>query len=63
MLNLQNIKAEMARNNMTGLKIAEILNLSPTSLYLKLGGKRDFTAKELGKLAEILNTNVNFFYN
>lgn len=63
MLNLQNIKAEMTRNNLTGLKIAELLNLSPTSLYLKLGGKREFTANEIGKLAKILNTDIKFFYN
>lgn len=63
MLKLQTIKAEMARNSITGLKLAELLGLSPTTLYLKLGGKRDFTANELGKLSKILNKEVNFFYN
>lgn len=62
-LKLKTIKAEMARNSITGLKLAELLNLSPTTLYLKLSGKRDFTANELGKLSEILKTDVNFFYN
>lgn len=62
MLKLNNIRAEMARNKISGITLAEILKISPNSLYRKLNGKNDFTATEIGLIAKELKTEVNFFY-
>lgn len=63
MLKLENIKAEMARRNVTGLELAKTLKISPTTFYLKINGKRQFTANEVGVISEKLKTPINFFYN
>lgn len=63
MLNLDNIRAEMAKNKISGLDLAKKLNISHTSIYQKLNGKRKFTADEIGIIAKILKTDINFFYN
>jgi len=61
-LDLDNIKAEMARNNITGLMLAKHLGISANSLYSKLNGKREFSASELGMISKMLKKTVNFFY-
>lgn len=62
MLKLNNIRAEMARNNITGLMLAKKLHISPNAFYKKIKGVTDFTATEIGIIAKELNTEVNFFY-
>lgn len=62
-INYDNIRAEMARKKISGVEIAKKLNLSQNSFYKKINGKRNFTALELGILANILDTEINFFYN
>lgn len=63
MLNLDNIRAQMAKNKISGPSLAKKLNISQTTFYQKINGKRQFTANEIGIISSVLKTNVNFFYN
>lgn len=62
-VNTENIRLKMFVGKMTGRDMAKILDISETSFYLKINGKRNFTAVELGTIAKNLKTEVNFFYN
>lgn len=42
-----NLRAEMSRNNVTGLKLASVLHITHQSFYKKINGKSDFTIKEI----------------
>lgn len=61
-LNLTLIRNEMFIARITGVKMAELLEMSQTSFYKKINGHREFTAKELGTIASTLKKDVNFFY-
>lgn len=41
-----NLEAEMARSKMTQAKLAEILDITPTTLSFKLNGKSTLSLKE-----------------
>lgn len=41
-----NLEAEMARKKITQSKLAEILNVTPTTLSFKLNGKSTLSLKE-----------------
>lgn len=62
-VSVDKIKQLMYKRKITGIKMANLLNLSTTSFYMKVNGKREFTANELGSIATLLNTTPNFFYN
>ena len=63
MLDLNKIRGQMAYKRITGIELAEKLEISQTSFYKKINGKRQFTANELGLIASVLEKEVNFFYN
>ena len=52
-----NLKAEMSRANMTGLNMADALNITPQAFYSKLHGKSDWTLKQM-KTAQHLLTGI-----
>ena len=41
-----NLEAEMARNKVTQVKLAEILGITPTTLSFKMNGKSTLSLKE-----------------
>lgn len=49
-----NLRAELARNNINAKELAEILNLSQKTVYNKLKGKSEFTLSEILKVQEML---------
>ncbi|MDD2370862.1 MAG: helix-turn-helix transcriptional regulator [Firmicutes bacterium] len=60
------IKGRMAELHISRVQLAEILNLSPQGLGLKLNGTTEFTIKEariLIKALKISNPNAIFFNN
>lgn len=63
LVNFENIKTAMFLNKVSGRELAKELQISETSFYLKINGKRNFTANELGMIAMILKTQINFFYH
>lgn len=54
-MNANELKAEIARNNLTIPKLAELINLNKTTLYSRINGKTPFTQKEITAIAKILN--------
>ena len=47
-----NLEAEMARSKTTQAKIAELLNITPTTLSFKLNGKSTLSLKEGVKIRD-----------
>lgn len=60
---IENINAEMARQNFSIAKMAKELSLSYQGFYHKIKGNRKFTADEIINLARILKVDVNIFFN
>ena len=55
MLNINTIKAEMARLNITQKDLAKKLNISTSTISMKMTERLDFTLKELIILLELFN--------
>lgn len=49
-----NLEAEMARKKITQAKLAEILEVTPTTLSLKLNGKSTLSLKECVKIKNMV---------
>lgn len=47
----------MRENNITYVKLANILGIQPYSVYRKVKGRTDWTISEVEKLCEHLNKN------
>ena len=62
MVDVNSIRAEMARKNITQVELAGILEVSPRTFGLKINGIREFTASELYKIAKHLNKEVSIFF-
>jgi transcriptional regulator with XRE-family HTH domain len=62
-LKLNKIKGLMAENDITQEKLADIIGLSRASIQLKLQGKRQFKADEIGKIARYFDVEVDFLYS
>ena len=45
-----NLEAEMARNKITQAKLADILDVTPTTMSLKLSGRSSLSLKECVKI-------------
>ena len=52
MMNSNEIKAHMRRHGDTNAALAEALDMSPSTLSLKICGKSDFTAGEIKQIAK-----------
>lgn len=53
----ENLKAEMARNNLTGVKMSNILNITQQSFYSKINGATDFRLNEMVAIQNYLKSN------
>lgn len=62
-VDLNSIRAEMARNNMTIKSLAKQMNLSAGGLGRKLKGYRSFTADEIYLISKIFNKDISVFFN
>ncbi len=60
---VSNIKAEMARKNITITEMAKKIGISTNSLSSKLNKKTDFKVKEVEKISKVLNVSLNIFFN
>lgn len=63
MIDIQSIKAEMARKNISQMQLSKKLGLSFQTLNLKMRGKRPFKADEISNIARILSVDLNIFFN
>ena len=53
-MNRSELRAEIARKDISKRAIAEALDISETSLFLKMRGDREFKETEIRKLVEVL---------
>ena len=51
-----NLKAEMARRNMTAKDLCARINMSPATFSYKINGVRDWKVSEVLKIAEVFGT-------
>ena len=54
-MNANELRAEIARNNLTIPKLAKLINVNKSTLYSRVNGKTPFTQKEITEIAKILN--------
>ncbi len=54
-MNIEDLKAEIARNNLSVPKLAKLIRLDKKTLYTRLNGKTDFKQEEIANIAKILN--------
>ena len=57
-VNLIRLKGKMAENGFNSVKLADKLNISHTTMSLKLNGKREFTDSEIYILATLFGSYV-----
>jgi transcriptional regulator with XRE-family HTH domain len=53
-----NLNAEMARKKITITYLAEQLDITPTTLSLKLNGKSELSLKQAFQIKRILNVDI-----
>lgn len=63
MINLNNIKAELVRQDITLEEISIVINKTYSTTTKKIRGTTPLTAEELGLIAKHLNVDINLFYN
>ena len=54
-MNREELRAEIARKNISKRAIAEALGISETSLFMKMRCDREFKESEIKKLVEVLS--------
>ncbi len=54
-MNIEDLKAEIARNNLSVPKLAKLIRLDKKTLYTRLNGETNFKQEEIADIAKILN--------
>lgn len=54
-MNIPELKAAMARKNISIPRLAELLHMSKKTMYTRFSGETDFTLSEIRKIACILD--------
>ena len=54
-MNIAELKAEMARQNITIPQLAKLINVSKKTLYSRFKGETSFTQPEIAAIAKVLN--------
>lgn len=54
-----NLRAEMARRNITGQEMAEKIGITNGTFSLKFNGKSEFTLDEALKIKNVLETDLS----
>lgn len=54
-MNINDLKAEIARNNLTIPKLAEIIGLDKKTLYSRMNGESAFKQPEIAAISQTLN--------
>lgn len=59
---VNNVRAEMARKNITISEMAKKIGISANSLSKKLNKKTDFKINELERISTLLDVPLNIFF-
>lgn len=54
-MNFNDLNAEIARNNLSIPKLANIIGISKKAMYSRMRGQIDFSQSEIAKISEVLN--------
>jgi len=57
---LSNIKAEMAKRNISTKEVSKKLGMCENTFRFKLTEKREFSLSELAKLAKMFNVSIDY---
>lgn len=60
---MQNLKAEMARKNLTAEKLASLINMPISTFRKKFQGHSEFTIAEARKLRGILGGSIDYLFD
>ena len=58
-MNVNELKAELARQNLTIPKLADLIHLSKKTLYSRMKGETSFTQVEISSIANALSLSKN----
>ena len=58
----QNLQAEMARRQLTGKDLAQMIGVTELTFYNKVKGQREFKLSEMEKIKAIMRTDAPFEY-
>lgn len=54
-MNVNELKAEIVRHNLTIPKLADLINMSKKTLYSRIKGETSFTQVEISTIAHVLS--------
>lgn len=54
-MKIQELKAEMARENISIPKLAKLINMNKSNLYSRMNGKIPFNQRDIANIARALN--------
>ena len=61
-MNYSELKAEMARQNISIPQLADLIHVSRKTLYSRMSGKTSFTQPEILSIAEVLHLSPERIY-
>lgn len=53
-MNINDLRAEIARNNLSIPKLAELINVDKKTLYSRMNGETNFKQDEISAIAKVL---------
>lgn len=53
-MNINDLRAEIARNNLSIPKLAELINVDKKTLYSRMNGETNFKQEEISAIAKVL---------
>lgn len=54
-MRIQELKAEMARENISIPKLAKLIHMNKSNLYSRMNGKIPFNQRDIANIARVLN--------
>lgn len=54
-MNINDLKAEIARNNLSIPKLAELIDIDKKTLYSRMNGETNFKQEEISAIAKVLD--------
>lgn len=62
-MNYNDLKAEIARANLSIPKLAEAINIDKKTLYSRMHGDTNFDQKEISEISKVLNLSADKILN
>lgn len=59
---MRNLKAEMARRELTAQDLANLIKMSPSTFYRKFQGYTEFTISEAFAISNVLGEKIDYLF-